>query len=98
MGNLLVSSRLTARICNRTPGFRAGTVMAGSALPLFVWFNAIRVLLWRPTVGTAELAEQIGLRRMTTVRTVARRIREAMGADDASTRLAGLDQHFARTA
>lgn len=84
------------RACRAHTGLRAGTVMAGSALPLAVWFNAIRLLLWRPTISTAELSEQLGLRRLTTVRTIAQRIREAMSADDASARLAGLDQYFAR--
>lgn len=86
------------RACRAQTGLRTGTVMAGSPLPLLVWFNAIRVLLWRPTTGTADLAEQVGLRRMTTVRTMVRRIREAMGADDASAHLAGLDRYFARAA
>lgn len=86
------------RTCRAQTGLRTGTVMAGSPLPLLVWFNAIRMLLWRPTTGTADLAEQVGLRRMTTVRTMVRRVREAMGADDASAQLAGLDRHFARAA
>ena len=84
------------RACRAQTGLRTGTVMAGSPLPLLVWFNAIRLLLWRPTTGTADLADQVGLRRMTTVRAMVRRIREAMGADDASAQLAGLDQYFAR--
>lgn len=86
------------RACRAQTGLRTGTVMAGSPLPLLVWFNTIRMLLRRPTTGTADLAEQVGLRRMTTVRTMVRRIREAMGADDASAQLAGLDRHFARAA
>ena len=84
--------------CRAHTGLRTGTVMAGSPLPLLVWFGAIRMLLWRPTTGTADLAEQVGLRRKTTVRTLVRRIREAMGAEDASALLAGLDRHFARAA
>lgn len=84
------------RACRAQTGLRTGTVMAGSPLPLLVWFNAVRVLMWRPTTSTADLAEQVGLRRRTTVRTMVRRIREAMAADDASALLAGLDRYFAR--
>lgn len=84
--------------CKSQIGLRFGTVAARSALPLRQWFDAIRVLLWRPTIGIKELAAQIGVRRLTTVRAMARRIRQAMSADDASARLAGLDRHFERAA
>lgn len=84
--------------CKSQTGLRFGTVAARSALPLRQWFDAIRLLLWRPTIGIKELAAQIGVRRLTTVRAMARRIRQAMSADDASAQLAGLDQYFERIA
>ena len=42
--------------CQRQIGLRAGTVMARSPLPLRTWFEAIRALMWSPTIGTEELA------------------------------------------
>ncbi len=81
--------------CHKQFGLRFGTVMAGSAIDLFTWSEAIRLLLWRPTISAAELAEKIGLTRMATVRSMMAKIRTALAADDASERLAGLDQHFA---
>jgi hypothetical protein len=82
--------------CRKQRGLRAGTVMAGSALPLLVWCEAIRVLLWRPTMGISELGGLLRITRDGTVRRIARRIRDAMAADDTTERLAGLDLHFAR--
>ena len=80
--------------CHVQAGLRSGTVMAGSAIPLLVWFEAIRSLLDQPTIGTSKLAERIGIRRLTTVRSLARRIREAMALADATERLAGLDHYY----
>lgn len=84
--------------CRKQKGLRAGTVMAGSALPLLVWCEAIRLLLWRPTLGMSELGSVLRITRVGTVRKIVRRIREAMAAADATDRLAGLDLHFARPA
>lgn len=81
--------------CGKQQGMRHGTLMAGSALPLSVWFEAIRLSLGSPNIGKAQLAERIGVRRITTVRNMARRIREAFGSEDASELLAGLDHYFA---
>ena len=83
------------RGCKFQLGLRANTVMARSPVSLRLWFDAIRILLWRPTIGAAELAEKIGLERMATVRSMMVKIRTAMAADNASERLAGLDRHFA---
>lgn len=81
--------------CRKQFGLRSGTVMADSALSLFTWSEAIRLMLWRPTIGAAELAEKIGLKRIATVRSMMAKIRTALAAEDASERLAGLDRHFA---
>lgn len=81
--------------CRKQFGLRSGTVMADSALSLFTWSEAIRLMLWRPTIGAAELAEKIGLKRIATVRKMMAKIRTALAAEDASERLAGLDRHFA---
>jgi len=72
--------------------------MARSPIPLLQWFDAIRWLLWRPTISTPELAARTRIQRPTTLRAVAFKIREAMSAEDASGQLAGLDLHFARPA
>ena len=81
--------------CKRQTGLRAGTVAADSPLPLVVWFAAIRLLLWQPTVGTAELRIKLGISRSTTVRQLAHKIRAAMAEENASELLAGLDIHYA---
>jgi hypothetical protein len=65
-------------------------------LPLLTWFTAIRVLLWHPTVSTAELGITLGISRSTTVRNVAKKIIAAMAEDNASPLLAGLDAYYAR--
>jgi hypothetical protein len=72
--------------------------MARSAVPLRIWFEAIRWILWRPTIRTTELGELIGVRRLATVRAMVRRIRAAMAAEDASELLAGLDEYYSRAA
>ncbi|MBW3596971.1 MAG: hypothetical protein KY475_06815 [Planctomycetes bacterium] len=82
--------------CKAQVGLRHGTVMARSPIPLLTWFDAIRWLLWRPTSGAVELAERLGVSRVATVRALAGKIREAMGAENASKLLAGLDVHYAR--
>lgn len=84
--------------CGKQHGLRYGTVLAGSPLSLHVWFEAIRRLLWQPTVGIRELSAQLGLRRITTVGTMARRIRAAMAAEDVGALLADLDRYWLRTA
>lgn len=83
--------------CGTQNSLRAGTVAANSPLPLSTWFNAIRLLLWRPTLTVAELADRLGLRRLPTVRAMAGRIREAMAADNANTLLVGLDERTVDT-
>jgi transposase-like protein len=84
--------------CKTQLGLRFGTVMARSAVALTAWFEMVRVLLFRPTSSLTELAAKTGLGRVATVRSMARRIREAMARDDASEQLAGLDVHFGRGA
>jgi transposase-like protein len=81
--------------CRKQFGLRSGTVLAGSALSLFTWSEAIRLLLWRPTISALELAEMIGVTRIATVRSMMAKIRTAMASENASERLAGLDRHFA---
>jgi len=62
------------------------------------WFEAIRLLLLRPTFGTTELCIRLGISRSTTVRNMARKIRAAMTEENASELLAGLDVYFAQCA
>lgn len=81
--------------CRKQHGLRAATVMSGSGLPLPIWFAAIQWVLRQPTIAAPELAKQLGIRRVATVRDVLRRIRAALATEEASARLAGLDQFFA---
>ncbi len=81
--------------CKRQTGIRAGTVAADSPLPLVAWFQAIQLLLWKPAIGTTELAMHLGITRATTVRNIARRIRTALGEERSSELLAGLDRFIA---
>jgi hypothetical protein len=80
--------------CKAQTGLRAGTVMARSPIPLRQWFAAIRWLLCRPTIRADELAEKLKIRRLTTVRSMAKKIRAAMTAEDGSEQLAGLDSYI----
>jgi hypothetical protein len=82
--------------CKMQQGLRFGTVMARSAIPLWAWFEMVRILLFRPTTSLAELAAKTGLGRLATVRSMASRVRDGMALDDASDQLAGLDIHFGR--
>jgi hypothetical protein len=82
--------------CKAQVGLRYGTVMARSAVPLRIWFEAVRWILWQPTIRTVDLGERIGVRRLSTVRTMAGRVHAAMAADDASDLLAGLDRYYSR--
>ncbi|MEX2142014.1 MAG: IS1595 family transposase [Pirellulales bacterium] len=84
--------------CKSQVGLRAGTVMAGSRLSLMVWFEAIRWLLWAPTISASELGHKLGIQRLTTVRKMAAKIRAAMADDQATEMLAGLDEHFRQRA
>jgi hypothetical protein len=81
--------------CHLQTGLRANTVMARSPVPLLQWFNAIRYVLWRPSISPVELGKEIGLQRTATVRQVLGKIHAALRAEDASPRLAGLDRHYA---
>lgn len=84
--------------CKQQIGIRTGTVMARSAVPLLCWFEAVRWILWRPTISTSQLSGKLGIHRPTTVRTISRRVRDALAQEDASMRLAGLDLFYAKGA
>jgi transposase-like protein len=77
--------------CGCQTGLRHGTVMADSPLPLATWFTAIWLLLWRPTITTAELVSALGINRIMTARSLTAKIRAAMAAENAGALLAGLD-------
>jgi hypothetical protein len=83
--------------CRTQNGVRTGTVMEKSPLPLLKWFKAIQLLFCQPTIQTAEIAAQIDISRLPTVRTMATKIREAMAQENASQLLAGLDSKFIHT-
>jgi len=80
--------------CRRQHGLRAGSVMAGSPLRLITWFRAIRCLVLRPNAATHDLATEMGVRRLATVRRVAETIRAALLSPRATELLAGLDEVF----
>lgn len=77
--------------CKRQTGLRVGTVAARSPLPLRTWFRAILRVLEHPMVKAAELAEELAIERVETVRMIIRRIHSAMASEKASEWLAGLD-------
>ena len=70
--------------------------MAKSSIPLLVWFEAIRHLLWQPTITAAELADKLNIQRLATVRSLSKKIRTALMAENASELLAGLDERYAK--
>lgn len=80
--------------CRRQVGLTAGTVMAGSRMPLAKWFAAIRTLLCHPETTLSDLAQAIGVRRLSTVRSVEKSIKAAMESENAGELLAGLDRLF----
>ena len=67
-------------------------------LPLKIWFHAIRLLFVDPNMSAAELQRRLSIRRLATVRGLARRVRAALTADDCTTLLAGLDHKSAEAA
>jgi hypothetical protein len=68
--------------------------MEDSRLSLVVWFRAIRQLLVAPESTATDLVRATGHSRPATLRTVAARIENALKAENASERLAGLDRVF----
>lgn len=80
--------------CHAQTCIRTATVMERSQLPLATWFFAIKIVLFCPQVATADLGRQLGINRVPTVRFVRKRIRQAMDSENASQRLAGLDQVY----
>jgi len=90
--------RIRCAACGRQMGLRAATAMADSALPLKIWFDAIQFLLVDPNLSAAELQRRLSIRRVATVRALARRVRAALTADDCTMLLAGLDQKLAEAA
>ena len=71
-----------------------GTCLERSALPLTKWFAALRALLLRPMITSGELGKILRIDRIQTVRDMAKKIRKAIAAEDASTLLAGLDDVY----
>lgn len=77
---LAVRSLWQCAHCRAQIGLRDGTIMAGSRLPLVTWISALRIVLQRETISAADLAEQLGLRRVKTVRRLLGAIRQALDA------------------
>lgn len=90
--------RRECRDCQLQVGLRSNTVMARSPVSLRQWFDAIRRILWNPTIGAAELGAQLGVPRVATARTMRKRIRAALTSEHSSELLAGLDRHFGASA
>ena len=82
--------------CRRQTGLRAGTILERSRVSLLAWFCTIEGVIADPNAPLAVLAAAGGLGRLTPVRTMVRRIREALASSAASDRLAGLDVYLAR--
>jgi transposase-like protein len=82
--------------CHHQVGLREGTVMAGSHLPLSMWFRAIRVLIQNPNVSNAALTTAIATHRPATACRIAKKIRAALRSPNAFSLLAGLDRVFDR--
>jgi hypothetical protein len=82
--------------CGSQTGVRHGTLMADSPIPLTRWFTAIWLILWRPTITTAELVSNLGITRIMTVRSMANKIRAAVAAENASDLLADLETYRAK--
>jgi transposase-like protein len=64
--------------CGKRTGLRAGTIFARSAIPLPIWFRAIRIVAGNMQVTPRELTDLIGIDRPATVRQMLDRIRTAL--------------------
>ena len=76
--------------CDKQIRLRHGTVMQGSPLPLLTWFAAIRYVAGDTAMTCAALMSVVPIRRVATARSMLRRIRQAVLADNPESRLAGL--------
>jgi hypothetical protein len=85
-------SCLECMACKFQNGIRMGTVMAESALPPRTWFSAILTVLSLPGVSTRELQQRLSFKREGTVRRIAKKIRAAIGDQQQTTLLVGLDR------
>ena len=65
--------------------------MARSPLPLGAWFATIGMVLEDPHVPAKHIAETIGIKRVTTARSMISRIRDALAGDNTTELLVGLD-------
>jgi ribosomal protein L37AE/L43A len=80
--------------CRRQTGLRAGTILERSRVSLLAWFSTIECVIADPSASLAVIAAAAGLSRMTTLRDMVWRIRDALASSAASQRLAGLDVYF----
>ena len=64
--------------------------MQRSQLPLRIWFRAIMEIRKNANTSTSHLMEVLGIQRRGTVRSLMKRITEAMAIDEASDLLAGI--------
>lgn len=78
--------------CGMQAGARTGSVMGGSPLRLTVWFRAIGLIVRRPELLAPELARALGIRRLSTVRGMIRKVRQALTSPERGRLLAGLDK------
>jgi hypothetical protein len=64
---------------------------------LWAWFDVVRWLVCQPTIQVSELANKVNIKRLPTVRRMAKKIRDAMLEENSSELLAGLDVYWLRT-
>ena len=96
-GKWITSRRVwQCQACRRQVGLRRDTVMEKSRISLLAWFCAIGLLVRKRDATTGELERATGIHRQGTLLKMARRIRQALNAPEASELLAGLDEVFRR--
>ncbi len=84
--------------CHRQVSLRFGTVMQRSQLPLRTWFLAIMEMHKDANASTSHLMEVLGIQRRGTVRSLMKRITEALATNEASQLLAGIEAPARREA
>lgn len=80
--------------CGQQHSVRAGTLFAGSRVPLLAWFDSLTGLLMRPQLKAADALGYVNVVRVETLRGMLKKLRAALAGPDAEILLAGLPAYI----